>query len=149
MILEGTREIRKYSYDPLKENPVPTKTKKNPNVVLSDKLRAIMCDRIQEFVEENELDYHWEDIPQKIASSWKKMGIVCAEMEPFYFVEFATQMINFSNENQGCVIVLLVSDEKYEEEMETGEMCDGQMEGVPVCAVPLALAQKIVKKGSI
>lgn len=128
---------------------MPTKTKKSPNVDLSEKLRAIMCDRIEEFVEENELDYHWEDIPQKIANSWKKMGITCKEIDPIVGVDFATEVVKFSNENQGRVIVLLLSDDKYEEEMEIASEGEMQMEGILVCAVPLALAKKIVKKGSL
>ena len=129
---------------------MPTKTKNSPNVALSEKLRAIMCDRIDDFVDENGEDECDFDIAlSTLEKAWKKMGIVRGEMEPFYAVEFATEMIKFSNENPGCVLVLLVSDEKYEEEMELGSQGEGQMESVPVCAVPLALAQKIVKKGSI
>jgi hypothetical protein len=142
-------------YHQQRRRKMPTKTKKNPNVDLSEKLRAIMCDRIQEFVEENELDYHWEDIPKKIArshrwamastcacSSWKKMGITCKEIDLIVGVDCATEMVKFSNENQGCVIVLL-----YPLRNPRRSLLKCQV--ILVCAAPLALAKKIVKKGSL
>ena len=134
---------------------MPTKTKKNPVVELSNRLRVIMCDRVAEVMEETQTPmipndkYDFLIALSKCTRAWKKMGIVYEEMEPFYGVEFATEMVAFSNKNQGCVLVLLVSDEQYDEEMQLGSEGEGQMEGIPLCAVPLALAQKIVKKGSI
>lgn len=117
---------------------MPTKTKTNPIVALSRKLRNVMC--------KHERD---GDIPQKKINAWKKMGIACEWVEALVGLEATHEAVKFSNKHYGSVVVLLMSEATHDEEMELAMGGEGRIDRVLVAAVPLTLAQKIVKKGSI
>lgn len=114
---------------------MPTKTKKNPNVDLANKVRNILLKS------ENRDDFK---------ELMDKNGIVHAWVDCAFSIEAVREVLKFANSNPESIVFHLLSDRDYKEEEKLALNGDGgDFDAAHLCAVPLEIAKKIVKKGSL